>query len=59
MFLVDTETGKTWQFTEYTDLEGNPHVWQIVPRVDDETELFIWIGSKKFKKEPVPLTAPR
>lgn len=34
-FLLDTQTGKTWQFVHFDFLYGDPTVWQAVDRVDD------------------------
>jgi hypothetical protein len=34
-FLVDTASGKVWQLVKYTDLAGEPTVWDYMARVDN------------------------
>jgi hypothetical protein len=33
-FLLDTETGRVWQLTVMTYLNGEPAVWDLMPRID-------------------------
>lgn len=33
-FLLDTQTGKIWRPTKYTDLRGEPTVWVYEDRLD-------------------------
>lgn len=42
-FMLDTQTGKVWRLTEFTDLLGDPDVWIPVDRVDDTQELGVWL----------------
>jgi len=51
-FMIDTETGKIWQFVTFTDIEGDPHVWRPVVRVDSDSELSVWASHQTFKKQP-------
>lgn len=41
--LLDTATGRTWKVVQYTDIKGQPTVWQIQDKVDDYDELRAWI----------------
>jgi hypothetical protein len=51
-FLLDTQTGGTWQFSSFSDLEGNPTAWIVQPRLDSEQELAIWARAHVAKKQP-------
>lgn len=42
-FLVDTENGRIWQQVRYTDVKGEPLVWQYQERVDNAVELAAWV----------------
>jgi hypothetical protein len=33
-FLLDSETGRVWQLTIFTFLNGEPGVWDLMPRID-------------------------
>lgn len=35
MFLLDTQLGKVWTLTKYTDIAGEPSVWKDMTIVDD------------------------
>lgn len=37
-FLVDTQTGRVWQLARFTDVKGNPVVWQFMYRIDNMDE---------------------
>lgn len=49
-FLLDTDSGRTWKPTAFTDLDGEPVVWEPQDRVDNEQELRLWIASHRAKK---------
>ena len=51
-FMIDTESGKTWQFVTFTDIEGDPHVWKPVVRVDSDSDLSAWVSRQTLKKQP-------
>jgi hypothetical protein len=38
-FLLDTQTGKTWQWTRFSDLENEPKAWTAQLRFDSTQEL--------------------
>lgn len=38
-FLIDTSTGRIWQMTEFSALEGKPVAWQEMTIIDDKGEL--------------------
>ena len=48
-FLLDTATGHIWQRTKYTDLPGQPEVWQIQDRVDSQLDLVAWAAEHSPK----------
>ena len=37
-YLIDAQTGKTWQRTKLTDLEGQPELWVYEDRIDSLAE---------------------
>jgi hypothetical protein len=49
-FLLDTETGKIWVNTEYTDLVGSPSAWTYQDRVDDDQQLLSWASAHQSRK---------
>lgn len=53
-FLLDTATGTIWQRTKYTDLEGQPEVWQIQDRVDSQLDLVAWAADHGRKPAAPP-----
>lgn len=38
-FLLDTQKGKVWQLTKYTDLDGEPTLWDDMGIVDNSSEM--------------------
>ena len=48
-FLLDTQTGKIWQLTQFTNLKDEPMAWMIQPRLDTELEQTKWAISQGFK----------
>lgn len=55
-FLLDTTTGQVWQRTKYTDLEGQPEVWQYQDRVDSQLDLIAWAADHGRKPAPAPVS---
>ena len=53
-FLLDTQTGRMWKPVQYTDLEGEPTVWQYVERLDTAAEFLNWSRGFKSKTESGP-----
>jgi hypothetical protein len=51
LFMIDTQTGRIWTRVAYTDLEGEPEVWQIQDRVDNPDELRAWVNQHKPKQK--------
>jgi hypothetical protein len=37
-FLINTETGRVWQLTVFTFLNGEPVVWNAMPRIDNDND---------------------
>jgi hypothetical protein len=48
-FLLDTQTGKIWHFVQYTDVVGEPRVWEFMPRLDDQSQFMLWLGTQALK----------
>lgn len=46
-FLLDTVEGRIWTPIRYTDIQGEPIVWQYSSRVDNFQELLTWFESFK------------
>lgn len=51
-FLLDTQTGKVWQLTQFSDLEDDPTAWMIQTRVGSDLDLTRFALSHKPKKQP-------
>ena len=51
-FLLDTQTGKVWTHTSYPFLEGDPDAWAVQPRLDNDEQERLWIGTQTRKKQP-------
>ena len=48
--LLDTVTGRAWTLVSYTDLEGDPMVWELMPQVGstaDRLSLVERFGTKE------------
>ena len=56
-FLLDTATGTIWQRTKYTDLPGQPEIWQIQDRADSQVDLLAWAADRR-PKPPAPPESP-
>jgi hypothetical protein len=50
-FMIDTQTGKVWELTRYTDVEGEPRVWVNMTRIDDSAQFFAWVRTQTAKKD--------
>jgi hypothetical protein len=51
-FLLDTQTGKIWQLTQFSDLEDDPMAWLAQTKLDSDQELFTFAQKHKSKKQP-------
>jgi hypothetical protein len=54
-FLIDTATGRIWQLATFTDIKGDPTIWEIMPRIDSNEELTLFVKQRGVKpgEEPV------
>jgi hypothetical protein len=50
-FMVDTQTGRVWQLTQFTDIEDEPTVWLNQTRLDGELDIQRYLLSHR-KKQP-------
>lgn len=59
-YLLDTETGSVWQLQIMTSLNGDPLVWNLMPRVSDEQDMARLVSQfgKKGAKGPGPGARP-
>lgn len=55
-FLVDTQTGKVWQLTQFTDVKGEPTAWNRMDRLDDDKQAFQFFLQHGIKKTEKPAT---
>ncbi len=49
-FLLDTQTGQTWQLTQYPGLQGEPTAWTFKAKLDSEGEMMAWATTQGLKK---------
>lgn len=47
--LLDTATGKSWHRVYYSDVEGDPPGWEIVPRSGEADEMTAFWQTNKAK----------
>jgi hypothetical protein len=57
-FLLDTVTGQVWQFAKYTDVNGDPELWEPMMRIDSPAALTELINGKGIKQKPTPPRQP-
>jgi hypothetical protein len=57
-FLIDTVTGQVWQFAKYTDVNGDPELWEPMTRIDSPAALAEMIKAKGIKQKPTPPRQP-
>jgi hypothetical protein len=57
-FLLDTVTGQVWQFAKYTDVNGDPELWEPMTRIDSAAALAELINAKGIKQKPTPPRQP-
>lgn len=53
-FLIDTETGRTWQLTVFSFLNDDPAVWNVMPRIDNDDDRAKVIADYGKKPRPTP-----
>jgi hypothetical protein len=51
-FLLDTSTGQVWEKVRYTDMEGEPAVWESMPRLDNDDQMLSWLHRQTPKRKP-------
>jgi hypothetical protein len=56
-YLLDTETGTVWQLQGSSFLVGEPLIWNIMPRVDNDDDM-AQLASKFGKKSAAKPTLP-
>ena len=49
-YLLDTETGAVWQLQALATLNGEPLVWNLMPRVDNDDDMARIVS--QFGKKP-------
>lgn len=49
-YLLDTETGAVWQLQVFTSLNGDPLVWNAMPRVNNDDDMARVVS--EFGKKP-------
>lgn len=50
LFLLDTETGRTWVHVEASDYQGNPTFWQYQARIDNFDDMVAWVKAHTPKQ---------
>jgi hypothetical protein len=58
-FLLDTQTGKVWQVTQFSFLNDEPVVWNFMPRIDNDVDYMKVVSDFGRKPPPAPAAAPR
>jgi hypothetical protein len=53
-FLLDTATGRVWQFVQISDLKTQPMVWMYRWRVDNDNEMAVMAMSYGKLESPSP-----
>lgn len=57
-FLLDTQTGKVWQLTRFTDIQGDPLVFKNLDRIDSEAQFDVWLRSQRLKEPSATPSRP-
>jgi hypothetical protein len=57
-FLLDTQTGRVWQLTSFSYLDGEPVAWDLMTRIDNKEDFQRFI--QEHSKVPTdPLALPK
>jgi hypothetical protein len=51
-FLLDTQSGTVWQLTVMSSLKGEPAVWNIMRRIDNDADYAAVVGEYGRKTSP-------
>jgi hypothetical protein len=54
VFLVDTTTGRVWQRTQFTDVKGEPEVWEFMEKFDTRSQIDDWLKYQEMKPSEAP-----
>lgn len=57
-FLLDTQTGRVWQLTQYSFLKGNPTAWAYMDRLDNDEQMARWVKQFERVEQPQPQPQP-
>jgi hypothetical protein len=57
-FLLDTETGKVWQLTKFTDANGEPLAWVPMDRLDSQADWAAFFATHKVKQNSSVAPSP-
>lgn len=49
-FLLDTKTGRVWKFVKFTDLEGEPELWDAMDIIDNKQAMGFYEYDNKTKQ---------
>lgn len=58
-YLLDTATGRIWQLSRFTFLNGDPQAWDIMERLDNGEEYRGFVSRHGRKTPAAPTPAPR
>ena len=50
-FLIDTVTGKIWERVTYTNYVGDPDVWVVMDRIDNDEQDLAWSKTHLTKQQ--------
>ncbi|HUO89898.1 MAG TPA: hypothetical protein VMU08_12040 [Rhizomicrobium sp.] len=56
-YLLDTETGRVWVMTQFTDLKGKPTAWNLTDRLDNFADMDVF-AALHGPIEKTPSSAP-
>jgi hypothetical protein len=51
-YLVDTQSGKVWQLTQFTGLNGEPTAWSPMPHLDNAEDQAAFVRAHGAKRSP-------
>jgi len=51
-FLLDTQTGRVWELAREVELQDEPRIWVVLPRIDNDQQMREWLATQHNKKKP-------
>jgi hypothetical protein len=57
-FLLDTHTGRVWQRSQFSELNGEPSAWVPMDKLDDHDQIMTWAMAKGLKPSMQLTPAP-